>query len=274
MACSLAMVGCSHPASRLQRAETIASQNHLVSTSLKTPGFDLKLFHRGLDTNQTHLAIYIEGDGYAWERKYILSNDPTPKNPLALRLAARDPGPAVLYIARPCQYQQGERETDCDAKYWSSHRYAEEVIQSINHVVDWAVEQTGATSIRLVGYSGGGTIAALLAARRNDVEQLVTIAANLDHVAWTKLHQISPLSGSLNAADIASAIKDIPQLHFAGSNDKIVPASIIRSFLANMSADSRQKLQVINGYNHHCCWEKAWPEIMCHTGKLMIPYCK
>ena len=268
------MINCSHPHSRLQRAEAIASQNHLVSTSLKTQEFDLKLFHRGLDKNQKNLAVYIEGDGYAWKKKYTLSNDPTPKNPIALRLAARDPGPAVLYIARPCQYQHVNQDNNCDAKYWSSHRYSEEVIRSVNYAVDWAVEKTGATSILMVGYSGGGTVAALLTARRKDVKQLVTIAANLDHAAWTDFHHISPLTGSLNAADFAPAIHDIPQLHLAGADDGVIPVSITRSYLARLPDDSYQEIKIIDGFNHHCCWEKLWPEILCNTEKFTFPYCK
>jgi esterase/lipase len=38
---------------------------------------------------------------------------------------------------------------------------------------------SGASRLRLVGYSGGGVMAMLLAARRDDVAQVVTIAAPL-----------------------------------------------------------------------------------------------
>jgi hypothetical protein len=44
-------------------------------------------------------------------------------------------------------------------------------------------------------------VASLVAARRHDVVRLVTVAGNLDHLAWTTLHGVSPLTGSLNPAD-------------------------------------------------------------------------
>ncbi|NIQ12880.1 MAG: alpha/beta hydrolase, partial [Candidatus Dadabacteria bacterium] len=78
-----------------------------------------------------------------------------------------------------------------------------------------------------VGYSGGGTVAALIATRRNDVSSLTTIAANLDHAEWTRLHHISPLTGSLNAVNFIDKIENIDQLHFVGGKDKIVPKEII-----------------------------------------------
>jgi hypothetical protein len=42
-------------------------------------------------TREAHL--YIEGDGYAWKNRHEPSNDPTPMNPVAMRLAAADPHP-------------------------------------------------------------------------------------------------------------------------------------------------------------------------------------
>lgn len=54
-----------------------------------------------------------------------------------------------------------------------------------------------AQELILVGYSGIGTIAAVLAARRHDVSLPVTFTASLDTEFWIKYHQVSPLDGSL-----------------------------------------------------------------------------
>jgi len=53
------------------------------------------------------------------------------------------------------------------------------------------------TQIQLIGYSGGGATAALIAARRDDISRLITVAGNLDHDKWTQLHTITPLTHSL-----------------------------------------------------------------------------
>lgn len=44
------------------------------------------------------LTIHIEGDGLAWINSSTPSSDPTPTNPLALRLALLDTAPSV-YLA-------------------------------------------------------------------------------------------------------------------------------------------------------------------------------
>src|SRR5690606_25959404 len=139
-----------------------------------------------------------------------------------------DPGPSVLYIARPCQYLPCDLLKNCDPKFWSTHRYAEEVVSAINSVID---QIPAYEKIRLVGYSGGGSIAVLIAARRQDIDWLITIGANLDHIFWTNLHNITPLSGSLNPADYATSIQNISQLHLSGEKDKTVPASVLHSYL-------------------------------------------
>ena len=218
--------------------------------------------------------VYIEGDGFAWRRNSVLSSDPTPKNPVALKLAARDPRAAVLYIARPCQFLDPQNLKTCPPGYWSSHRYGEEVIASINEAIDQFAKRTGASEIDLVGYSGGGSIAALLAARRSDVTSLVTVVANLDHEAWTRIHDVSPLSGSLNATDIAESIQHIPQYHFVGTKDKIVPLSVTESFLDRITNSSHVGIERIPGFDHECCWVDSWPALLCEAGVLDHAYCK
>ena len=70
---------------------------------IKAGDFALMTYQR-FDKRLDNISIYIEGDGRAWETKYRLSEDPTPSNPVALRLAAVDPAANIAYIARPGQY--------------------------------------------------------------------------------------------------------------------------------------------------------------------------
>ena len=85
------------------------------------------------------LRVYIEGDGHAWQSRTRPSADPTPHNPVGLRLALADPSPApLLYLARPCQYARGEVLRHCATRYWTSARLSEEVISSLDAAVSAA----------------------------------------------------------------------------------------------------------------------------------------
>ena len=134
------------------------------------------------------LMVYIEGDGAAWPTPWRPPRDPTPRMPVALTLAAADPAPAVAYVGRPCQYLEADALAACDSAYWTGRRYALETVVAIDATVTQLKTSTGAVRIVLVGYSGGGVIAALLAARRWDVDRLITVAAPLAVKAWAAWH--------------------------------------------------------------------------------------
>jgi len=208
------------------------------------------------------LSVYIEGDGYAWVTKTQLSPDPTPRIPIALDLAVQDPSANRLYLARPCQYQSDADLARCNPKYWSGARYAEEVIAAMNAAIDQTVRATGAKRLRIFGYSGGGAVAALIAARRTDVVQLVTVAGNIDHAAWTSMLKVSPLSASLNPADMASALSRITQIHFVGLDDKSVPPKVAQAYRSRFSDPSRINIIEVPGVDHDCCWEERWPGLL------------
>lgn len=203
------------------------------------------------------LRVYIEGDGRAWLTRGRPSADPTPRNPVALRLAARDPGSdPVLYLARPCQYVRGDDRRDCATADWTGGRLSEKVVRSLDAAISRAREDTGTRRVALFGYSGGGGAAVLLAARRDDVVFLGTVAGNLDHAAWTRHHGVSPLRGSLNPRDVVAKVRSVPQVHLSGADDTIVPPEIARSFCTAVGASAR--CPVIAGMTHGGAWESVW----------------
>lgn len=118
-----------------------------------------------------------------------------------------------------------------------------------------------ARRLTLVGYSGGGAVAALLAVRRSDVIRLVTVAANLDHEAWTEYHRLSPLRESLNPIDDAIQLREISQVHFVGSADIVVPPKIVHTFKKTLGHSPRVDVQTLSGFDHECCWVEAWPRL-------------
>lgn len=126
------------------------------------------------------LTVYIEGDGAEWRSKFEPPADPTPDNPLTLRLALRDPGARVAYVGRPCQYLDAAALAQCPSVLWQRARYGEHAVTMMSAALDVLLLTANVQRLRLVGYSGGGAIAALLAAQRSDVACLVTVAAPLD----------------------------------------------------------------------------------------------
>jgi pimeloyl-ACP methyl ester carboxylesterase len=258
------LTACSGLADRETDSLMIAEQSGYTRQIITSGLFSLTTFRKQTGADRALLVVYIEGDGFAFQRKGLLSSDPTPRSMVTLGLAAKDPHPSVIYIARPCQYLPNVALKTCDPKYWSTHRYSEDVIAAIDGVIDLAA--SGYKRIALVGYSGGGTVAALIAARRQNVAWLVTIAANLDHKSWTTLHQVTPLSGSLNAADYAASIQNLPQLHLTGGEDKIVPIDVTKAFLRKMTNHSHVMVKTIPTYDHECCWVRDWPKPACVLG--------
>ena len=105
-------------------------------------------------------------------------------------------------------------------------------------------------------------MAALIAARRDDVVGLFTVAANLDHDLWSRRHNLSPLIDSLNAADVAVLVEDIPQVHFVGTEDTNVTRAEVDAYVARMADPALVDVVVVPGYNHTCCWVENWPGLL------------
>ncbi|MDP2809898.1 MAG: alpha/beta hydrolase, partial [Rhodocyclaceae bacterium] len=157
--------------------------------------FRLAAFVRRTAAGSETLSIYIEGDGAPWDTPWHPPRDPTPVKPVALAMALADTAPAVSYLSRPCQYLDEAALRQCDSAWWMGRRFAPEVVAAYDEAIARLKSDFGARRIRLVGHSGGGVIAALLAFRRTDVEQLVTVAAPLALTEWVAWHDITPLTG-------------------------------------------------------------------------------
>lgn len=241
----------------------LAASRGLVPAEVDGGAFVVMTFRPRAFVPGAPLSLYIEGDGYAFVHADRLSDDPTPREPTALALAVRDPGPNVVYLARPCQYVAGAARRNCHPAYWSVARYSEAVVAATAQVADHYLAASGAARIRLVGYSGGGAVAALLAARRPDlVERLVTVAGVLDTGVWTGLDDSTPLTESLNPADFAARLAGVRQIHFVGADDEVVPAVVAQSFAARFPAAARPPVVVVPGQGHRCCWAERWPELL------------
>lgn len=216
-------------------------------------------------TSPETLIIYIEGDGHVWDRAYP-SLDPTPLNPIGFRLALKDDRPAVAYLARPCQYI-GVVDSGCIPKIWTDQRFNRESLEAMQFGVDYLKQVSGAKRIVLVGYSGGGALALLIAAHRADVIEIVTVAGNLDVQAWLKFHHLPPMKDSLNPVDFVVKTKGLPQIHYVGAQDQIVPPIISHNYNKNLPAGSRSDIVEIPEFSHTCCWVENWQQLLLLVNK-------
>lgn len=250
--------GVLSPQQRHTTAVQLASSHQWRARQITTSQFDLVSYHAQQYAKQKLLTVYIEGDGLAWRTRTIISNDPTPINPVGLRLALKHPQGNVVYLARPCQYTGGINARNCNKHDWTNGRFSEEVIASTNEALNTLKTEFEAKQLQLIGYSGGAAVAALLAARRDDVVTLITVAGNLDHRAWTAHHHLSPLSNSLNPADYREQLTDIEQIHFVGANDRVIPPFLAEQFVAGEFPQHKAKLIIISDMDHYCCWGERW----------------
>lgn len=255
------LVACNTIEDRQNRGLSIASEAGWHVSTIAADKLHLTSFSpRDVTPNDT-LVIFIEGDGLVANRDGVTSNDPSPNNPIGLKLALVHDKSNVAYLARPCQYQL--RDNPCSSTLWTTHRYSFEVISAFNKAISQLKSERKAKNIVLVGYSGGGTIAVLVAARRNDVSKIITVAGNLDTSAWSSRNQVS-LSGSLDPMSVAHAIRHISQTHFAGSRDVNVQPSDTARFVATAQSNN-VKAQMISGYDHSCCWVNDWNDLWAST---------
>lgn len=180
-----------------------------------------------ISSAQAPFHIYIEGDGHSFTASGKVSSNPTPHDTTMRQLAFNDSAPNVVYLARPCQYIMN---SNCQKKYWSTARFAPEIINSEY----LALKSIAANRpITLVGFSGGAQIAGLLAVLHNDlsISKVITIAGNLDHPTWTQYHKVPALTQSLDLNKFKDKFASIPQHHFIGTDDNIVPPEITRNFI-------------------------------------------
>ncbi len=264
--CSLAAACATAPADRTADAARIAAKAGLSRATFATGTFRIVGFTRLTDPSSP-VSVYIEGDGFAWATRHRPSADPTPTRATGLRLAALDPSANLIYLARPCQFIG--HDPACRVAYWTDRRYAEEVVASMNGALNQALTQVPGQDIRLVGYSGGGAIAALLAERRSDVMSLRTVAGNLDVAAVNRHHRVSAMPESLNPIDAAPRLASLPQIHFVGGADKVVPPFVAQGFVAALGNDRCARIVREPTATHEDGWEETW-----RTNVAISPSCR
>lgn len=242
------------------QADSLAARHGFRGERYQAGPFELLAYERFAPGERT-LTVYLESDGHIRLTRTQISPDPTPLRPLLLDMAARDSAPSVLYLARPCQYQSAERLRGCNPLYWDVRRFSPEVVDALSAALDRAKTRARAERLVLVGYSGGGTLALLLAVKRDDVAAIATVAAPLDVDAWVRHHNISPVTGSLDAAALARLAR-VRQAHLTGVRDWQVPPHLAEAYARRLPDRGQTRVTAIQGQDHDCCWVESWTRLL------------
>ena len=146
----------------------------------------------------------------------------------------------------------------CDPTFWTDRRFSQEVVTSLSQALDHLKQRYGNREFELVGYSGGAALALLLAAQREDVTQVQTLAGNLSPRLWAEMKGLSPLGGSLDPLDYRDRLASIPQRHLVGDVDDVVPASLAKAYLEQLGPYACSQVVISPATDHQQGWETAW----------------
>jgi pimeloyl-ACP methyl ester carboxylesterase len=249
---SALLIACQSPREALQQ---LADEHGRQLEVLPGNAFPLLLLAPQTAEKMTRLRVYLEGDGHSWATATQPSLDPSPHNLLVARLAVDDPTPNA-YLARPCQFVMAAA---CQSALWTHRRFSQEVVTRLSQALDQLKQRYGNREFELVGYSGGAALALLLAAQRNDVSQVQTLAGNLSPRLWVTMKGLSPLDGSLDPLDYRNRLALIPQRHLIADADPIIPSGLAERYQLALGSPLSQCVHV-PGVSHDRGWEVTWSQ--------------
>ena len=200
-----------------------------------------------------------------WLTEHVPAADPTPRVFVALEAMAAGPRPA-LFVGRPC-YFDANQDPGCAQLLWTHRRFAPEVIASMAAALRGAIaaHEWSQRPVVFVGFSGGGTLAALLAREFDRTCALITMASPLDIDEWTRERGYSPLEGSVNPAAQPPLPAHVRQLHLRGGRDRVVGA---KNGSAYRQRNPWAEFRIVEGNAHGRDWLATWAALAPELGRL------
>ncbi len=188
------------------------------------------------------IRFYIEGNG-----------NPTPEDPMALKLAAKDPYINVVALSRPCQYEQNNL---CQNQgIYTRHQYSSDVLKEMQEVVVYYIQKYQAPDVEFVAYDGGAPIAFYLALQLGRVHQIVTVAGILDTTAYANHNNLKPFVNAFNPIDYANKISTIKQIHFVGGKDRQTTPAMAERFVSKLHNPKSASVKIAPDMGHYG-WDK------------------
>lgn len=238
------------------KLDALASDTGYVVASPVAAALPQRYLLKAAPVQDGVLRVYFGGDGRPWAGG-VPASDPTGRYQLGLRLFQADPR-AGAYLGRPCYQLDPDERAPCDPRLWTSERYGPVVVDAMAVALRELRSRSGAERVELVGYSGGATLALLVAAREVYVERVITVAPLLDPQAWTAHHGLLPLTGSLSPLE-APRQRELEEWHWLGGQDSVVPPALARRYAARYPG---ARFRVIREFDHRCCWLENWPSLL------------
>lgn len=269
---TLFVTSCGYPPTGYYKRETatrLAMPSFMHDRVIVSDPFRLTVYERV--RNKGGIAnVYIEGNGHDTgisletikPTGFYIGGDDTPYNPVGLHLASFDHAKNLIYMARPCQYT--EDDPACTAKEKKYLRYGEEELNAMNKALSHIKNRYDFTGFNLIGYGGGGAIATILAAKRDDVLTLRTVSGHLDTsvaAANNDGEKAVDLGGRINPLDYAEAVSGVPQHHFMGEHDKIITPDTYMRFYRETAPRRCLRFSLIENADSDKGLVNAWPEL-------------
>lgn len=251
------LIGCESTRLRMDR---LAKNAEIDQYEIVGKPYRHLVFHRR--EPEKRLFVFIEGDGTPWISGNTIASDPTPNNVLAFDLMLSTDARS-LYVGRPCYFRLVDPE--CESTDWTHGRFSGRIVDSMASAIVHSGNPDETTQIVLIGYSGGGSLAMLLASRLPNVTAVVTVAGLIDTESWVDHHGYEPLLESLNPATMQIP-KHIKQIHVVGGKDRIVPAIQTAEAIRKWENAEIWKYE---GFDHRCCWKEEWSEIFRRVENLL-----
>ncbi len=185
------------------------------------------------NTSSRTLWVFIEGDGTPWVLGRWPARRPIVKKPVAYQLW-QNTQTIALYLRRPCYFDNTGFNVSsfastlastttlpgsCTANWWTTDIYSQGVIRALRTELEAVLQQHTISRYILIGHSGGGTLAMLLAANMPQKPQLIiTLAGNLRPAKFNQAHK-------LPKSTLKLPLINTPQWHYSGAQDSVIANS-------------------------------------------------